>query len=126
MVGFTVMRTTLLLMLGLIGCAGDIDARWEPVGPAQFAITDCRMSECYRAAGAACPYGYDLIGNSSEVTGATAAPATMFTGPAVRIHRDRTLLVQCKPPVWCDRDPCAYGYHCVVSHAYPGHNVCAI
>lgn len=124
MVEFAVMKRTLLL-LGLVACAEGIDASWEPVGPAQFAITDCQMSECYRAAAAACPYGWEPIGNSSEVTGASVTGATMFTGAGVRIHRDRTLLVQCKPPVFCDRDPCAYGYRCVVSTHYPGHNVCA-
>jgi hypothetical protein len=126
MVGFAVMRRTLFLMLGLAACgAGDIDASWAPIGPAQYAITDCRLSECYRAAAAACPYGYDKLGESNEVTGVSAG-AMPFGGTAVGIHRDKTLRVQCRAPVFCDAAPCVYGYRCVVSHAYPGHNVCAI
>lgn len=124
MLGWLLMKA-LWLVLGLVGCADGIDASWEPVGPAQVAITDCRMSECYRAAAAACPYGWDPIGNSSEVTGASVTGATMFTGAGVRIHRDRTLLVQCKPPTFCDRDACAYGYRCVVSQHYVGRRVCS-
>jgi len=120
------MKELLAAAMLLLGCeAGAIDATWKPVGPAQFAISECETVECLRAAAAACPYGYDQLSGTSEATSATVAPSPLG-GTNLRIRRERTLLVQCKPPVFCDAAQCTYGYRCVVSHAYPGRNVCAL
>lgn len=124
MVGFAVMKTTLLLMLGLVACEPTIDANVVPIGPAQYAITGCGPSECYQGARATCPYGYDVLGESNEVTGVSAGP-NIFGGASMGIHRDKMLRVQCKPPVFC-ADTCVFGFQCVPSKRYPGRNVCAI
>lgn len=126
MLGWSVMKATLVL-LGLVACGGEsISANWDLVGPQQYAVSDCVYRECLRAARAACPYGYDQVGSSNDGASATSAPATMFTPAAVNVSRNKTIVVQCRPPVWCDAAACAYGYRCVVSRHYPGHNVCSL
>lgn len=126
MLCFAVMKA-FLLALCLVGCGADIDANVQPAGgPARYSITECGTGECYRAAAAVCPYGYDQVSSASQVTGVTATPATMFTAPGVSVHRERELMVQCKLPVYCDHgEACAFGFRCFASKRYPGHNVCA-
>jgi len=80
---------------------------WQRIGPRQYAIECEEPLDCYRYARTVCPYGFE-ISDKRVVSG------------------NGELTVHCRPPTFCESQPCPNGARCVESKRYEGRRVCSV
>lgn len=94
------------------------------VGPAQFSIEGCHgATDCYEAARETCPYGFDVLDHGR--TDSLFVQSYFGQTTATPVQRDE-MIAQCREPVFCEAQPCAYGFTCTISRRYPGRRVCTM
>lgn len=114
-------------VMALLACRGG-GANWEMVGNNTVVVTCPRTAECYEGATQACPYGYDAVSHETQTTGAIANSHRVGNSVQTTIIpvRRGELVVQCKPPTFCEHAACPSGSTCVKSERFPGRAVCSI
>jgi hypothetical protein len=119
----------LLCLAALLACGGGGNVWSRRTAPWTYRIgCEGSLEHCYDEAARLCRYGYDVAGETENVTGARSQTTVIgnnaFT--KVKASREGGLLVECRKPIFCETGAeCAgTGLVCVKSVKYPGRNVC--